>query len=78
MPFIYYIADNKKTFTYKGKRYTTPCKVVISSVIENRNIRNALSNQGIKNVKVERSVRRKVVPLGCGDGKIKLNALIQN
>jgi hypothetical protein len=78
MIFIYYIKDYRKSFMYGGKRYNTPCQVTIKSPVESRRLRNALSKNRIKNVKVlplNRPVRwSKRVPLGLGDGCVTISA----
>jgi len=82
MAFIYHISDKKKSFNFKGKFRTTPCKVTIYTIRDVKNLRHALKINGIKNVRAERVKNRKrlskMVPLNNGDGLIQLNYLTRN
>ena len=82
MAFIYYISDKNKSFNFKGKFRTTPCQITIYTIKDVKNLRNALKNKGIKNVRAERVNNKKrlnrKVPLNNGDGTIQLNYVTRN
>jgi hypothetical protein len=80
--FIYNISGNLKSFTFKRRIYTVPCKVTVGSLDENKLLKGILRSAGITEFKVKRSkkVRKadKMISLGNGDGTISLNARIKN